>query len=214
VHDEALRVRLLDEAGRLLSDDGPDALSLRRLAKDVGTSTTAVYSLFGAKQGLVKAVFLEAFGRFGARLDVVPRSGDPLTDLLRLGVAYRESALADPHLYAVMFGRGIPGFEPEPEDTEVSLATMNPLVDAVRAASATGLLMDVPPETIAIALWAQAHGLVSLELGGSMPDEFDLADHYEYMLAAAIRGWLRESGPTAPDPTAPDPDSTAPESAP
>jgi AcrR family transcriptional regulator len=197
LHDEALRVRLLDEAGRLLSDDGPDALSLRRLAKDVGTSTTAVYSLFGAKQGLVRAVFLEAFGRFGARLDAVPRSGDPLTDLLALGIAYRESALADPHLYAVMFGRGLPGFEPEPEDTEVSLATMNPLVDAVRAAADAGLLLDVPPETIAIALWAQAHGLVSLELGGNLPDGFDLAEHYERMLTVGVRGWLRGPEPAS-----------------
>ena len=192
LHDEALRVRLLDEAGRLLSEEGPAALSMRRLAKDVGTSTTAVYSLYGSKSALVRAVFLEAFGRFGARLDAVPLSGDPLTDLLRLGVAYRESALADPHLYSVMFGQVIPEFEPEPEDTEASLATMNPLVDAVRAALDQGLLIPAPAETVAVALWAQAHGLVSLELGGHMPDGFDLAAHYQEMLGAAVRGWFRD----------------------
>ncbi|HEX5403163.1 MAG TPA: TetR/AcrR family transcriptional regulator [Pseudonocardiaceae bacterium] len=191
VHDEALRVRLLDEAGRLLSEEGPAVLSLRTLAKHVGTSTTAVYSLFGSKSALVRAVFLEGFARFGARLAAVPRSDDPITDLLRLGVAYRESAMADPHLYSIMFGPAVPDFEPEPEDTEASQATMKPLLEAVRAARDADLLTDTPAETIAIALWAHAHGLVSLELAAAMPEDFDVESHYQGMLAAALRGWLR-----------------------
>jgi AcrR family transcriptional regulator len=134
VHDEALRVRLLDEAGRLLSDEGPAALSMRRLANDVGTSTTAVYSLYGSKSALVRAVYLEGFSRFGSRLDAVVRSDDPVVDLLNLGLAYRDSALTDPHLYAVMFGPVIPEFEPEAEDLAATEATMDPLVSAVQAA--------------------------------------------------------------------------------
>lgn len=193
MHDEALRVRLLDEAGRLLSSEGPAALSMRKLAQLVGTSTTAVYSLFGSKSALVRAVFLEAFSRFGARLDAVPRTDDPVADLLHLAIAYRESALADPHLYAIMFGKVIPEFEPEPSDIEASLVTMKPLVDAVNSAAAKGLLVDAPVDTIVVALWSQAHGLVSLELAG-MPEDvgFDGAEHYQRIAAAALRGWLRD----------------------
>lgn len=191
VHDEALRVRLLDEAGRLLSTEGPAALSLRRLATDVGTSTTAVYSLFGGKSGLVRALFVEAFSRFGARLSAVTPSDDPAEYLVRLGGAYRDSALADPHLYAVMFGGPVPGFEPEPEDSALSVATMNPLIEAVRAGIERGTLIDTEPEEIAIALWATVHGLVSLELSDSVPDELDVSGQYEATMRAAVRGWLR-----------------------
>jgi AcrR family transcriptional regulator len=192
VHDEALRVRLLDEAGRLLSDEGPAALSMRRLASDVGTSTTAVYSLYGSKSALVRAVYLEGFSRFGSRLDAVARSGDPIMDLLQLGLAYRDSALADPHLYAVMFGPVVPEFEPEAEDLAATEATMDPLVSAVQAALDAGLLVPASARVIATAMWAQAHGLVSLELSGHVPDEFDIAGHYREMLTAALRGWLRD----------------------
>lgn len=191
VHDEALRTRLLDEAGRLLSEQGPAALSMRRLATDVGTSTTAVYSLFGGKSALVRAVFLEGFRRFGARLDAVELSGDPAVDLLRLGIAYRDSALADPHLYAVMFGRVIPEFEPGSDDMATALATMSALVAAVESAEERGLLVAAPTTTIVLALWATVHGLVSLELGNCLPDTFDIAGHYQEMLTAALRGWLR-----------------------
>src|ERR1700742_3749895 len=151
---------------------------MRRLATDVGTSTTAVYSLFGSKSELVRAVFQEGFRRLGGRLDAVELTGDPAVDLLRLGAAYRDSALADPHLYAVMFGRVIPEFEPEADDMAIAVGTMSALTAAVEAARQQALLGDAPTTTIVMALWAVVHGLVSLELGTFLPEGFDVAAHY------------------------------------
>ena len=85
VHDAALRLRLLECAGATLSTRGLAALSLRTLAADVGTSTTAVYALFGGKPGLLAALHAEAFARLGARLDAVPLGADPVEDLVALG---------------------------------------------------------------------------------------------------------------------------------
>ena len=65
LHDDALRIRLLDTAGAVLTAEGPDALSLRRLAAEAGTSNSVVYSLFGGKPGVLRALFVEAFPRFG-----------------------------------------------------------------------------------------------------------------------------------------------------
>jgi len=88
-HDEALRLKLLDRAGELIAADGPKALSLRKLAADAGTSTTAVYSLFGSKPDLVNALYTEGFRRFGARMAGTALTGDPVEDLVALGSAYR-----------------------------------------------------------------------------------------------------------------------------
>ena len=63
VHDEVLRDRLRARAAELLSAHGVTGLSLRTLAADVGTSTTAVYALFGGKPGLVKSLVDDAFRR-------------------------------------------------------------------------------------------------------------------------------------------------------
>lgn len=169
LHDEALRIRLLDTAAAVLTSEGPDALSLRRLAAEAGTSTSAVYALFGGKPGILRGLFIEAFTRFGAHLDKVTPSDDPLTDLLALGHAYRASALADPHLYAVMFGSPVPGFEPTAQDYAYAKATFTPLLDAVRRAIAAGLIRNADPYLVATALWANVHGLVSLELDRAMP---------------------------------------------
>src|SRR3954452_23226013 len=103
VHDEALRARLLAEASILVSKGGGAALTVRHLAHRAGTSSSAVYSLFGSRDDLLRAVGDEAFARFAARLSLVPRTDDPAGDLLNLGLAYRAHALADPHFYRVMF---------------------------------------------------------------------------------------------------------------
>lgn len=175
-HDEALRVRLLDRAGQLLSGEGPEALSLRRLASDVGTSTTAVYSLFGGKPALVRELYVAAFLRFGTRLSSVDRSGDPGEDLVRLGLAYRHAALTEPHLYAIMFTKAVAGFEP---DQAVAKHVLGPLVEV-------GRLAGVPePETAAMTVWGLVHGLVSLELNGNLTD----AGQVEHVLRAGLSGY-------------------------
>jgi AcrR family transcriptional regulator len=203
LHDDALRIRLLDRAAELLSEGGPDALSLRRLAGDVGTSTTAVYSLFGGKAGLLQAVYDEAFRRFGEHLatgrpndgppnDGPPGDGPPGDGLWRLALAYRASALDDPHMYAVMFGRRASGFVPNPEGKERAAATFQPLVDAVRRGIDAGRLPKDDPVTLATACWATAHGLVSLEIGGFLPPEAgDPTKLYGAAVRAVASGWGR-----------------------
>lgn len=193
-HDAALRNRLLDRAAELLSTYGPEALSMRRLAGDVGTSTSAVYSLFGGKTALVAELHAEAFRRFGDHLRQVEPSDDPLRDLITYGLAYRQSALDDPHLYAIMFGRPIPGFEPSDEDRRIALSTFEPLIDTVRRCLAEGAFIDAAAEAIAFALWSTAHGMVWLELNGPLPpplNEMGLGGIYEYTLRVTLGAWLK-----------------------
>ncbi|MBP2474690.1 AcrR family transcriptional regulator [Crossiella equi] len=187
-HDDALRGKLLDRAGHLLSSQGPGALGLRGLAQDVGTSTTAVYSLFGGKPGLLRELHLEAFRRFGAHLAAVPMSEDPAHDLNELGLAYREAALADPHLYAVLFGPMDLGFTPDEETTSAAEAALHPLTEVVRRGLADGVFKAESAEQLANSAWGIVHGLVSLELGGRLLPGDRVAD-YLRALESHTNGW-------------------------
>src|SRR3954447_10101425 len=90
VKHEDLAARLVDEAGRILSADGAAALSLRRLATATGTSTMAVYTRFGDKQGLLAAMYRAGFERLGeAMTSSVEGVEDPVMALAQLGLAYR-----------------------------------------------------------------------------------------------------------------------------
>ncbi|GGP70560.1 TetR/AcrR family transcriptional regulator [Saccharothrix coeruleofusca] len=189
-HDDALRVRLLDRAGELLSTEGPSALSLRRLAADVNTSTTAVYSLFGGKPALLDALYQEAFRRFAERLEAVAHTDDPVEDLVRIGLAYRCGALADPQFYLVMFSKVVPDFKPSEQTDALAACAFRPAVAAARRAVESGAYAeDVAPEQIALAMWGLVHGLVSLELNGNLPAGLEIAPVFERALRAQADGW-------------------------
>lgn len=191
LHNEGMRQRLLDVAAERVSRQGADALSLRTLAAAAGTSTAAVYSLFGGKAGLLAALHERAFRRFGAKQAAVGVSDDPVEDIVRLGLAYRESALADPHGYQVMFGGDVLPDQVGPELGRAAAETFLPLLEAVRRAVDAGSFPDtVSPESIATAMWANVHGLVSLELGRFLPPQAgDPGEVFEAAIRANVRGW-------------------------
>ena len=153
----------------------------------------AVYSLFGGKPALVRELYREAFRRFGMHLATVTPTEDPEEDLIQLGLAYRRSALADPHLYTVMFSRVVPGFSPDEEAAAEAVATFEPLLETVRRGVRAGVFVDVP-ERIALASWGMVHGLVSLELGGHLPAALDVGANFEATLRATTRGWYPAAG--------------------
>jgi AcrR family transcriptional regulator len=188
-HTAGLATRLVDEAGRILSAESAAALSLRRLASATGTSTMAVYTLFGDKQGLLAAMYREGFARLGRALDEAARAhDDPLAALSELGLAYRRTALANPHLYDLMFGRPVASFAPDAETQEVADAAYRPLVAAVGRCLDAGALVGDDAERIASYLWAVTHGMVSLELAGHLGHDDPAARDAAYVDALIFSG--------------------------
>ena len=68
-----------------------------------GTSTTVVYSLFGGKEGLQRAVIRQGFDDFAAAQAAGPVTDHAVTDIAGLGMIFIEWALDHPRLYAEMF---------------------------------------------------------------------------------------------------------------
>jgi AcrR family transcriptional regulator len=192
---EVLRRALLDAASWLLVEEGPQALTMRRVASTVGCSTTVLYTMFGGKGGLADALYREGFERLSRRLEEAEKAeyapSDPVARAAALAIAYRESALADRNYYEVMFGRAIPGFEPSQESLAVADASLGMLAGAVRDAMDAGVLVEGDAGAVAEVLWAAAHGVVSLELAGHF--EPDVAvERYHTLCWAAMAPFLVE----------------------
>jgi AcrR family transcriptional regulator len=186
-YDE-LRTRLLDVANVLLSSDGPESLTVRRIAAEAGCSTQVIYTMFGSKEGLAEALYLEGFERFRRRLEAVPHRGDPLDHLTALGPAYREAALSEPGYYSLMFERAIPGFVPSERARTLARAALN-IVDRVIAdCISAGYVVPTQPRKVADALWAAAQGALTLERAGHLPD----GKTYEIVTTATIQSFLVE----------------------
>ncbi|WP_328841204.1 TetR/AcrR family transcriptional regulator [Streptomyces europaeiscabiei] len=197
-HDEALRLRLLHRAAATVFNRGTTALSLRQLAADTKTSTTAVYSLFGSKAGLLNSLYQEAVHLFTQRLATVRPTDDPAGDVIRIGLAYREYAVANPHLYAILFADRSAQCPSDSDRPREVVETYRPLVDAVRRGQLAGQFGPASdPEVIALSVWGTAHGLVSLVLSGNEPPELAVADCFERSLRALVTGWRDSKEPVA-----------------
>jgi len=173
--DPAMPTTLVEAAARLLAEEGPAALTTRRLAAEVGTSTTVVYTCFGGMDDLVRAMVHEGFARLHALFGAVGESDDPVADIASLGHAYRANALANPHLYPVMFG-GAPlaGFALTDQDRHYGRFTLDTLIAAVARAVAAGRFLPADPAEVAHQMWIALHGLATLDLGGYLvPDATD-----------------------------------------
>ena len=107
----------------------------------------------------------DTFDRRGFRQEWLPGSepwSDPLYALARI---YREFALANPPLYALMFERPLPDFDPSPQLRSQALGmTFGLLVAEVDAAAEQGLLATSDPARVAYLIWTAIHGMVSIEL--------------------------------------------------
>src|SRR4051794_25231587 len=100
-HDERTAAALLDAAERFAHEGGIEALSLRELALEANTTTRAVYSLFGSKEGLVAALGARAFELLELGLEALPVTEDPQRDLVRAGLMFRRFALDHPALFSI-----------------------------------------------------------------------------------------------------------------
>jgi AcrR family transcriptional regulator len=76
--DDRSRANLLDVARTLLETEGPEALTVRRIAATAQLSTMNVYSRFGGKDGIIDELYSEGFHRLRARIAKHPKTGDPV----------------------------------------------------------------------------------------------------------------------------------------
>src|SRR5215207_11297681 len=118
-HNEATRAALRTAAEQIVAKGGPAAFSVRAVADAAGTTTRAVYSLFGSKEGLlVDALAQGAFEFLFDEIDKLVETDDPVADLIAVGVpVFRRLVLEHPARYRIAFQRPLGNLRPGPELT-------------------------------------------------------------------------------------------------
>jgi len=154
------RRALIEAAARLIATEGVGALTLRRVADEVGTSTMAIYTHFGGMPELRRAVRREGFAKLAARGARVGASDDPVADVAMLGLEYYDHAISDPHLYRVMYME-----QPlDDDDAETGWDTFSTLAAAMRRCIDAGRFAPADAEDLAREFWALGHGVITLQL--------------------------------------------------
>src|SRR6201994_4753497 len=146
------RDQVIRTARDLAEAEGWPAVTMRRLAGELGVTQPVLYSAFAGRQALIDAVALDGFRDLAAALEAVAASPMPRMR------AYLDFAAAHPRVYEAMFSMptGLPfAAHDTPEPLHQAFAGIRdafPDADGTRAEVA----------------WSTLHGLAPLEAGGRL----------------------------------------------
>jgi AcrR family transcriptional regulator len=161
---------------------------VRAVAAEVGTTTRAVYSLFGSKEGLlIDALAESAFEFLADNIAALDTTRDPVADLVAVGVpVFRSLVLDHPALYRIAFQRVVPGFRAGPEVTAARTRAFAGLLSRVEPLQETGLLGRKPVQQAAVEFNAMLEGLANAELRGAVLPNLPAGDEEEAWREALI----------------------------
>jgi AcrR family transcriptional regulator len=138
----------------LLESEGPEALTMRRLADHLGIRAPSLYKHFPNKAALEVAIIIDGFEEAAALFEAATDDADD--SLESFAAAYRAFAMAHPHVYRLMTERPLP---------------RNQLPEGLEARTAAPLVRATADPIRARAAWAFIHGLTLLELNGRLPSD-------------------------------------------
>ena len=188
-HGEATRRALLDAAEAIVERDGPDALSVRAVADAVGTTTRAVYSLFGSKSALLAALAQRSFELLAAGIEAVPETEDPAADLVEASVlVFRPMAIEHPSLFRLALLRVVPDLELTDGTRSAAATAFGLLCDRFERLQSAGRLPGRDPPGAAAVFNALCEGMATSELRRRAPGSPELETLWRDAFTALLAG--------------------------
>lgn len=174
---------------RLLAEGGPDAVSLRAIARDMGMTAGAIYGYYATRDDLITTLISDVYtalvDKVEAARDAIPVE-DPAGRIVAWGEAVRDWAIAHPAGFRLIYGDPVSGYRPPPGGPAV----------AAEMRACTGLV------GLAAAAWPHAEKRQTI--GDTTWSEFDpdLVEHVRAefpelppaALGLALRMWGRMHG--------------------
>lgn len=181
----------------LLTEGGPDAVTLRAIARDIGMTAGAIYSYYDTRDALVSELISDVYNSLVDTLEAARDTANgPARRIIVWGEAFRRWAVENPAGFRLVYGDGVPGYEPPPDGPAVEaavracmdlvglVASAWPWAEALQSADGYGWngfdsalssrvkaeFPDLPPSAVALAfrIWGRMHGLVALEVYGHL----------------------------------------------
>ena len=143
----ARRDRVLDDARRIAEAECWEAVTIRRLATELGVTQPVLYTAFGRRQDIVDAVALRGFAELAAALD----AGDP-------AAAYLDFARAHPATYEAMFLM----------PTALPFAAADVPAPMRGAFTGLGRALGTADDVRTEIAWSLLHGVASLDRAGRL----------------------------------------------
>jgi AcrR family transcriptional regulator len=166
-HKGNVREGLVEAAERVLQDEGLKALSLRRVAREVGVAPSAVYNHFKNLEALLAAVAADGYRQLAALEQAAyTSSAEPGAMLRGLARDYLEFGANNPNLYRLMFSPAVVGYRSDPELGAAGDSSFGLSVDWWCGKGSYDPSVSAVNYPTALSTWALLHGLTLQMIDG------------------------------------------------
>jgi AcrR family transcriptional regulator len=166
---KSIAERIAASARRLLDRGGAEAVTMRRVAKDVGVTPMAIYRHYPNRTALLNTLADKGFEELTARLTGKGFPGNTEKRLTKMLEIYLEHALWNPRLFELMFLKPREGARRYPSDFKAGRSpTASLITKVVQDGMESGYFRKDDAWEIVFEMGALSHGLIMLYLGGRM----------------------------------------------
>ncbi|MEV4423911.1 TetR/AcrR family transcriptional regulator [Streptomyces sp. R-07] len=102
-----------DTALRLMASGGPDAITLRAIAREMGMTANAIYGYFATRDDLVTTLIDDVYSALADAVETAWATApaeDPAARILAWARAFRAWALTNPEGFRLVYGDPVPGY--------------------------------------------------------------------------------------------------------
>ncbi|KAA6462174.1 TetR/AcrR family transcriptional regulator [Acidobacteria bacterium AB60] len=151
----------------ILEAEGAQAVSMRRIASEVGITAMAIYHHFSSREALLGAIVDSEFEQLVNFFAASGRNGTFENKVVHSLDGYMSYAFAHPRIFDYVFSSARAGARRFPEDFRARLSpTLNLVADMVAEGMKLGKLKRDDPWEVAMELWAHVHGYLMLYRAG------------------------------------------------
>lgn len=169
---------VVDAASAIVDAEGTSALTLSRVARELGVKPPSLYNHVIGLDSLLRDVALMATEDFADRLGAAAMGRTGPAALRAVAAEFRAYAKAHPGLYEL-------SAQARPHDEEYARASMRPVEPVI--AILRGYDLDEKESIHAVrTLRAALHGFVSLESIGGFGLDVDVDESFAWLLASLV----------------------------
>jgi AcrR family transcriptional regulator len=187
-HKERLRRLILDTAERLFVDAGNyDAVSMRKIAKEINYSATTIYLYFRDKDELFQTLLRETFRELSRAVTLAVTDRDPMIGFYQAMRACIYFGLEHPQHYRLLFMVRPSLRTPATTGVQIGLEAFNLLRHQAGLCINAGRIQEIEQDVLAQGAWAVVHGVTSTLLNRP---ELDRARLIKHVLDSYLAGLL------------------------
>ncbi|MEN2766099.1 TetR/AcrR family transcriptional regulator [Ornithinibacillus xuwenensis] len=192
-YTENIKQTIVDVAAMILQEQGPEAVTIRRVADKMECSTKIIYNLFHNKDGLIKLLYLEGCNVLANSFKSVNRQNNMEDYLQALCEAYWDFSHNYTSYYQLMFGGAFGEFKPEEESIQATNTALEQFTQVIIEAIEAELIAEKDPLEVVRIIWASLHGVIHLYQGGHIESSEAAKSLYDKSVKNIIQIYMYNS---------------------